>query len=66
MVWNTLLEFNLHESGFHHTPYLYTEHLLRSEEFYFQNNPNATSLNAKQWSFAIPITVDTKLLLADN
>lgn len=61
----TFWEFNLHESGFHHTPYLYTgASFLRSEEFYFQNNPNATSLNAKQWSFAIPMTVGYKAAIS--
>ena len=61
----TFWEFNLHESGFHHTPYLYTgASFLRSEEFYFQNNPNATSLNGKQWSFAIPMTVGYKAAIS--
>ena len=61
----TFWEFNLHESGFHHTPYLHTGiSFLRSEQFYFQNNPNITSLNAKQWNFAIPMTIGYKAAIS--
>lgn len=60
----TFWEFNLHESGFHHTPYLYSGLIaLRSDQIYFHNNTQATSLNEKEWNLAIPLTIGYKASL---
>ncbi|WMI69434.1 DUF6089 family protein [Mangrovimonas sp. YM274] len=57
----TFFDFNLHESGTHFTPYLYSGvSVAKHDNFYFLSNGDIVEEGTSSWAFGIPITLGIK------
>ncbi|MBT8267202.1 MAG: hypothetical protein KJO41_12350 [Bacteroidia bacterium] len=62
----TFIDFNLHQSGFIATPYLYSGISVAHHDNYYFRNGIQTSENASSWAYGIPMVLGLKASISDH